>query len=447
MSLTLYGGVNEIGGNKILVENDDARVFFDFGKNFERERRFFDEPYLAPREEKHLLSLGIMPNLDRLYKYQEVDPDVNGIFLSHAHADHAGYVGYVNDDVPIYCSEFTKRLMVARDYSSTSSAVKYRVAIMRASGSEVVKDFTIMNLDEENIIGDISVKRYDVDHSIPGASAFIFEVSGKKIAYTGDLRKHGVNENTENFVNSAESDDIDILITEGTNIEHADLHTEEKVSQELNELLSNTNKCTIVSSSLNDLDRLNTIFTTARACDKKLALSIKQAFLLTQISDDAKYGEVDLHDDSIVIFQRKKKTSYQWEKNILESYEVKHCDDFRDEQDDYVLMASFFDMNEMCDFKPNPGTQYVISQSEPHNEEMEIDRQKLMNWLENYGLPSYSIHCSGHIRPLELKQMIERINPKILIPIHTERPKTFEKFIKDLDIKVELPVEGSSIEL
>lgn len=32
-SLTFFGGVNEIGGNKILVE-DDANLFLDFGVVF-----------------------------------------------------------------------------------------------------------------------------------------------------------------------------------------------------------------------------------------------------------------------------------------------------------------------------------------------------------------------------------------------------------------------------
>ena len=32
-SLTFYGGVNEIGGNKILLEDKDTRVFLDFGKS------------------------------------------------------------------------------------------------------------------------------------------------------------------------------------------------------------------------------------------------------------------------------------------------------------------------------------------------------------------------------------------------------------------------------
>ena len=34
VSLTFYGGVNEIGGNKILLEDQDTRLFLDFGMSF-----------------------------------------------------------------------------------------------------------------------------------------------------------------------------------------------------------------------------------------------------------------------------------------------------------------------------------------------------------------------------------------------------------------------------
>ena len=39
-SLTFFGGVNEIGGNKILLEDKDIKVFLDFGKGFGRRARF-----------------------------------------------------------------------------------------------------------------------------------------------------------------------------------------------------------------------------------------------------------------------------------------------------------------------------------------------------------------------------------------------------------------------
>jgi len=47
-SLTFYGGVNEVGGNKILLEDKDTKVFLDFGKGFSRRSKFF-ENFLNPR--------------------------------------------------------------------------------------------------------------------------------------------------------------------------------------------------------------------------------------------------------------------------------------------------------------------------------------------------------------------------------------------------------------
>ena len=33
-SLTFYGGVNEVGGNKILLQDKDTKIFIDFDKHF-----------------------------------------------------------------------------------------------------------------------------------------------------------------------------------------------------------------------------------------------------------------------------------------------------------------------------------------------------------------------------------------------------------------------------
>ena len=41
-SFTFYGGVNEIGGNKILLEDQDTRLFLDFGMSFSLADQYFD---------------------------------------------------------------------------------------------------------------------------------------------------------------------------------------------------------------------------------------------------------------------------------------------------------------------------------------------------------------------------------------------------------------------
>ena len=36
-NITFHGGVNDIGGNKFLVESKDTKVFMDFGMSFSQE--------------------------------------------------------------------------------------------------------------------------------------------------------------------------------------------------------------------------------------------------------------------------------------------------------------------------------------------------------------------------------------------------------------------------
>src|SRR2546426_8641824 len=100
-SLTFYGGVNEIGGNKILLEDKDTRVFLDFGKGFSRRSKFFEE-YINPRTSNGIvdfLAMGLVPDIPGIYREDLIKmaerkpekPDLDAVLLSHAHSDHADY--------------------------------------------------------------------------------------------------------------------------------------------------------------------------------------------------------------------------------------------------------------------------------------------------------------------------------------------------------------------
>jgi ribonuclease J len=79
--------------------------------------------------------------------------------------------------------------------------------------------------------------------------------------------------------------------------------------------------------------------------------------------------------------------------------------------------------------QPVAGSCYVLSASEPFNEEMEIDYERLVNWLSHYGLPQYHVHVSGHMMPLQLKAALREINAKQVFPVHTENAELFKKFM------------------
>jgi mRNA degradation ribonuclease J1/J2 len=78
---------------------------------------------------------------------------------------------------------------------------------------------------------------------------------------------------------------------------------------------------------------------------------------------------------------------------------------------------------------------------------MEIDHEKMKNWLDLYGLPMYTIHASGHASPHELKSIISGVNPGRVLFIHTERPHLYQRFISDLGIESIIPVEGQPVSI
>lgn len=114
-SLAFYGGVNEIGGNKILLEDKDTRVFLDFGKSFSRRAKFFEE-YINPRAANGIedfLTMGLLPDIKGLYRddlmklaEREIcEPNIDAVLLTHAHSDHADYISFVHEKIPIYMGE------------------------------------------------------------------------------------------------------------------------------------------------------------------------------------------------------------------------------------------------------------------------------------------------------------------------------------------------------
>ncbi len=103
---SFYGGVNEIGGNKIRISGKDTSFLFDFGLAFNRANDFLSE-FLQPRKSNGILdfvALGLLPWIKGIYREDylrhsglsyDKEPAVDGVFISHAHVDHAAYIHHL----------------------------------------------------------------------------------------------------------------------------------------------------------------------------------------------------------------------------------------------------------------------------------------------------------------------------------------------------------------
>lgn len=125
VGLTFYGGVNEIGGNKILLEDGGHKLFLDFGFPYKRYKLFYEE-YLKPRGGAGLLdflTLGLLPPLEGIYRgdievsglwkqflnapYYRKLGEAEGVLLSHAHLDHSGHISFFKESIPVYSTVTT----------------------------------------------------------------------------------------------------------------------------------------------------------------------------------------------------------------------------------------------------------------------------------------------------------------------------------------------------
>jgi len=438
VSLTFYGGVDEIGGNKVLLEDDDARVFLDFGQSFTMGCDFF-MGWLSPRASNGLgdyFEFGLLPKLKGLYAEEQlqftnvpyVKPRFDAVFLSHPHFDHVSHIQFLDPEIPVYLGEGTKLFLEAME--KTSSFCNYKEHRYR----------TFRTGDRINV-GNIVVEPVHVDHSIPAAYSFLIHTSEGTVVYTGDLRAHGPRKDmTEEFKDKACESEPVAMICEGTRmieVERRKNYSEQQVKTLSDKVVSSTDKIVFVTRYSRDMDRFRSIYNVAKNNDRKIVVSPKTAHLLGRLVEDKRLDLPDpLKDKNILVYYKRKRSGdfeekdyYVWERDFMEkmvTHEFVHKN-----QGKLVMDLNFYQFAELIDIKPMQGSHFIHSMSEPYSEE-DIEDEVMHNWLNHFKIQFHQLHASGHLNRDQLIDLTNHIQPKKIFPIHTENQQLFKKNCKGI---------------
>ena len=431
-SLTFYGGVNEIGGNKILLKDGKAKVFLDFGQSFTMGVEYFTgllgpRPFFGLRD---YFEFDLMPKIRGLYSKEQLTytnlhyykPNFDAVFISHAHFDHVAHIYFVDEKIPIFIGSGTKFFLESMEETTSTSLGEHPYKTFRTG--DIIK------------IDPLEIEPIHVDHSVPGAYGFIIHTSKGELVYTGDLRAHGPKkEMTEEFIAKACESKPVAMITEGTRIVEKKPranYSESEVKEKGNEIVSNTNKIVFVTHHGRDIDRFQTIYEVAKQNGRKIVIFPRMAYLLNKLVEDEHLDFPDpLRDNNIFVYYKRKKSGtfseedyYAWERLFMGK--MVSADYVHENQSELIMDLDFYQFGELIDIKPDEGSHFIHSMSEPFSEE-DIEDQVMHNWLDHFKIKFHQLHASGHMNRKELIEMVKQINPKKLFPVHTENPAFFKR--------------------
>ena len=406
--VTIHRGSQQIGGTCVEITHGGQSLVLDAGLPLD----------------------GVVPSRPPVFQGK-----LAAVLLSHAHLDHWGLLREIPDEVPIYGSQGTSSLLNEVVPVFFPDPPPHRIHMIDSSRPFVCAGFTITPIA--------------VDHAAPDALAFIIEAGGRRLFYSGDLRGHGRTSWRFERLLDQPPLNIDALLLEGTTLgrqtvpEYPD---EDAVEEGFVQVFQTKRNLSIVFASAQNLDRMVSLFRATKHTHKTLILDPYAAFVLDRLSCLSPSLPQMQWDGIRVLCWRdhmKKLTRHGWGDFARRCVSRRIAIlDLGEQASDFVLLGRAVMVDKVLGALHNRrDVRFIWSQWDGY-----LKQPKMAGLTElaiSLDSPITVIHASGHATPDDLGRMVKAIRPRMLIPIHTERPDAYKR----LGMAPTLVHDGQSMEI
>ena len=395
----IHRGSHQIGGNCVELATANTKILVDCGLPLD----FEEQP--AKTQETILEDAKAWTR------------DCDAIFLSHYHGDHYGLLTQAPEGTKVYATKETANLM----------------KVSGVFGEDLTKHLVIQIVDNTVTFKDFRVTKYDVDHSAFGACAFLFEACGKRILYSGDIRLHG----KKGVLYKNLPQNVDYLFLEGTNLGRGGgrQKSEKAVENEFVKRFSSyQDNIHLVWCSSQNIDRLVALYKACIRTGRTLCIDPYTAYVLEFAFSVHPTIPTAKALPNLKIYYPHRLTTMMMERDETIIYgpysKEKKVDmaDFCANPSKYVLLFRPKLLGDLKKYLADTKVCLTNSIWAQYWEQNKPEINSLKEWLAEkpelrQKLPD--IHTSGHADVASLQKIVEHIQPKTIIPIHTAHSESF----------------------
>ena len=422
MRFTIHRGSHEIGGSCVEFESNDSRIVIDIGMPLVRRdgSRFNINDYDdVPKQE--LTSKGILPNIKGIYAWDIGSKPIDGLLISHPHADHYGLYRYLSADITVYLGEATHELirissLFGRQYHDQ------RREIGNARYFSKNKSFAC---------GNFTITPYIMDHSGFDSYAFLIEADGKKVIYSGDFRHHGRKKYAlPRFIKSV-SKLPDAMLLEGTMLgrESGQVLTEDDITDKTIEISKDAPGMILLYLSAQNIDRLVSFYKAALSTNKLFVIDVYTAYILLSLKRFGKlpypstiYRNVRIFFGGNYLDKLPNEEKEQFIKD-MKSYKIT-SEEIMAKPEKVMMIIRGSMINSLRKLRCLEKALLIYSMWEGYLKEKSME--KILEFIDTYKIQRHNIHTSGHASVDTLKYVVESIKPETLVPIHTFHPEQYK---------------------
>lgn len=424
MQLTIHRGTHEIGGTCIELTAAGSRIILDIGLPlFNEDREPHDTAALRRQSAEELRSSGVLPPVPGLF---DDSPAPDGILLSHAHEDHTGLLRHSKPDIPIYASVGTSKMMLA------GSKFAGQPPLPRERHRE-------LHAGQPVQIGEFVVTPFSVDHSIYGSQAFLIEAEGKTVLYSGDLRLHGRKPGMHRtLIEAVKGRSIDVLLMEGTHISYPDHRgpNEYDLEDQIADHIRSATGLVLASFSPQHVDRLVGFLRATKKTGRTFVADAYTAFVMHLIASETPVPRPESTEWVKVFFPKFFEESYRRKKLegffSLMSPARMGIEEVRSNPSRYVMLfrPSMLE-SDLGGFLP-AGTCCLYSRWTGYLDRP--DWQPVRAALKSAEGNLIEVHTSGHIHAGDIAELVQQIDAKLVVPVHTFEPERFQSIAANLRV-------------